>query len=180
MIGLVYFFLMNLVNAVTSGSIGNISRIDVTFHKKAINGSVMEFFLLITLTVVHRRQPRLSWPSAPAKEGTRYSLNLVVSGHKQLWSPPAANRLSVWLRNNASTGHSGWSCCCCVSNAAPMPPPHPHASPVRGHSAAAVAVCSWSNADVRCSGFRGATAHCHLTPRYNYMLQSPNLIHIWS
>ena len=97
---------MNLVNAVTSGSIGNISRIDVTFHKKAINGSVMEFFLLITLTVVHRRQPRLLWPSAPAKEGTRYSLNLVVSGHKQLWSPPAANRLPMWLRNNASTGHS--------------------------------------------------------------------------
>ena len=106
MIGLVYFFLMNLVNAVTSGSIWNISRIDVTFHKKAINGSLMEFFSLITLTVVHRRQPGLSWPSAPAKEGTRDSLNLVVSGHKQLWSPPAANRLPMWLRNNASTGHS--------------------------------------------------------------------------
>ena len=50
--------------------------------------------------------PPPPWPSAPAKEGTRYSLNLVVSGHKQLWSPPAANRLPMWLRNNASTGHS--------------------------------------------------------------------------
>ena len=97
---------MKLVNAVTSGLIWNISRIGVTFHKKVMNGSVMEFFWLITLTAVHRRQPRLSWPSAPAKEGTRYSLNLVVSGHKELWSPPAANRLPMWLRNNASTGHS--------------------------------------------------------------------------
>ena len=97
---------MKLVNAVTSGLIWNISRIGVTFHKKVMNGSVMEFFLLITLTVEHRRQPRLSWPSAPAKEGTRYSLNLVMSGHKQLWSPPAANRLPMWLRNYASTCHS--------------------------------------------------------------------------
>ena len=105
---------MKLVNAVTSGLIWNISRIGVTFHKKVINGSVMEFFLLITLTVVQRRQPRLSWPSAPAKEGTRYSLNLVVSGHKQLWSPPAANRLPMWLRNYSSIGHSfncsKWHC----------------------------------------------------------------------
>ena len=105
---------MKLVNAVTSGLIWNISRIGVTFHKKVMNGSVMEFFLLITLTVVHKRQPRLSWPSAPAKEGTRYSLNLVVSGHKQLWSPPAANRLPMWLRNYSSIGHSfncsKWHC----------------------------------------------------------------------
>ena len=97
---------MNLVNAVTSGSIWNIDRIGIKFHKKAINGSLIEFFSIITLSVGHRRQLGLSWPSAPAKEGTRDSLNLVVSGHKQLWSPPAANRLPMWLRNNASTGHS--------------------------------------------------------------------------
>ena len=106
MIGLVYIILMNLVNAVTSGSIWNIGCIGIKFHKKAINGSMIEFFSLNTLTVGHRRQPGLSRPSVPAKEGTRDSLNLVVSGHKQLWSHPAANRLPMWLRNNASTGHS--------------------------------------------------------------------------
>ena len=105
---------MNLVNAVTSGSIWNIGRIDIKFHKKAINGSLIEFFSLITLSVGHRRQPGLLWPSVPAKEGTRDSLNLVVSGHKQLWSPPAANRLPMWLRNYSSIGHSfncsKWHC----------------------------------------------------------------------